>query len=68
MTSREASCAVFRRRFAECGEEAASLPAAKSDARALALELDKLLNAADPEEKDAASRNRRGCQLVVLFE
>ena len=45
---------AFRRRSAECGEEAASLPAAKSDTRALSLELDKLLNAADPEEKDAA--------------
>ena len=45
---------AFRWRSAECGEQAASLPAARSDTRALSLELDKLLNAADPEEKDAA--------------
>ena len=45
---------AFRRRSAERVEQAAPLPAAKSDTRALSLELDKLLNAADPQEKDAA--------------
>ena len=58
---------AFRRQSAECGEQAASLPSAKSDTRALSLELDKLLKAADPEEKEAAWQGwvRRYSRLLL---